>query len=132
MPNPQLQSEIPNYTAPVLTPSRRFTEAWWMFFQALSTNLTAAFVALVTHTAGALALNHLVVGNGGDDLRTITLTDGQIPIGATSDGTVQAATITAGSGISVTNGPHSITIAATGGSGTATPAQASLYGMLRL
>jgi hypothetical protein len=71
----------------------------------------------VTHTAGALTLNKLALGAGADDLKVVTATDGQIPIGKTSDGTVTLGAITAGVGISVTNGAASITIAATGTSG---------------
>lgn len=47
-------------------------------------------------------------------------TNGQIPIGKTSDGTLNFAAITAGSGITVTNGAGTITIAATGGGGSVT------------
>ena len=45
-------------------------------------------------------------------------TDGQIPIGSTADGRVHLATITAGTNISITNGNGSITINASGGSGS--------------
>lgn len=91
------------------TPARKITRPWLAYLQSLTTNV----VNSVTHT-GALVLNRLIVGNGGQDIRAEALTDGQIPIGATSDGTVIPATITAGANISVTNGAHSITIAATG------------------
>lgn len=47
-------------------------------------------------------------------------TDGQLLIGKTTGNTLSKATLTAGSGISVTNGSGSITIAATGGTGTVT------------
>jgi hypothetical protein len=53
------------------------------------------------------------------------LTDGQLYVGSTGTA-VAAATITAGSGISVTNGAGSITIAATGGGGTVTSVALSL------
>lgn len=47
-------------------------------------------------------------------------TDGQLLIGSTATGFLSAATLTAGANITITNGPGSITIAATGGgSGTA-------------
>lgn len=69
----------------------------------------------VTHTAGALTANELVVGNGGADIKTVAATDGQIPIGKSSDGSVTLATITAGANVTVTNSPAGITIAATGG-----------------
>jgi len=91
------------------TPARKITRPWLAYLQSLTTNV----VNSVTHT-GALVLNRLIVGNGGQDIRAEALSDGQIPIGATSDGTVQPATITAGANIAVTNGSHSIEIAATG------------------
>jgi len=46
---------------------------------------------------------------------TGSVSDGTIPIGSTSTGYPQYGTITAGTGISVTNGSNSITIAASGG-----------------
>ena len=49
-----------------------------------------------------------------------TFTDGQLLIGNTTGNTLTKATLTAGSGISVTNGSGSITIATTGGGGTVT------------
>lgn len=51
---------------------------------------------------------------GGFGKSTASTTDGQIPIGKTSDGSWNVNTITAGTGISVTNGAGSITIANTG------------------
>lgn len=65
--------------------------------------------------------NHsLLVGAGTDTLTNLGVaTDGQIPIGSTGLDPVLS-TITAGSGISVTNGAGSITIAATGGGGAET------------
>ena len=74
----------------------------------------------VTHSAGALTANALVVGNGSADLQTVGATDGQIPIGKTSDGSVTLATITAGSGVTVTNSAAGITIAASGSGGGGT------------
>ena len=68
-----------------------------------------------TGTTGAITLaGTLGVANGGTGITT-TPTNGQIPIG--NGTTYTAATITAGTGISVTNGSGSITIAASGGSG---------------
>jgi hypothetical protein len=66
------------------------------------------------NAVGVLTLNRTLVGNGGTDIRAVALTDGQVMIGATSDGTVTPATLTAGTGITVTNGPHGITITSTG------------------
>ena len=70
----------------------------------------AAGTGTVTHT-GNLTANELVVGNGTADVKVVAATDGQIPIGKTSDGSVNLATITAGSGITVTNGSGSVTVA---------------------
>ncbi len=47
-------------------------------------------------------------------------TDGQLLIGNSTGNTLDKATLTAGSGISITNGGGSISIAATGGSGSVT------------
>jgi len=60
----------------------------------------------------------LAVGNGGTGQTTYT--DGQLLIGNTSGNTLTKATLTAGSGISITNGNGSITIASTGGGGAVT------------
>lgn len=60
----------------------------------------------------------LTVGNASGSLSSLAAaTDGQLPIGATGFDPVLA-TLTAGAGISITNGSGSITIAATGGGGT--------------
>lgn len=60
----------------------------------------------------------LPVANGGTGQTTYT--DGQLLIGNTTGNTLTKATLTAGSGISITNGSGSISIAATGGGGTVT------------
>lgn len=74
---------------------------------------TLSGVDLATQTSGTLA-----VGRGGTGITT-TPANGQIPIGNGTNYT--AATLTAGSGITVTNAAGSITIAATaGGGGTVT------------
>lgn len=61
-------------------------------------------------------------------LAALTLTNGQIVIGSTSNPPA-AGTITAGSGISVSNGANSITISATGGGVTWTVVTASTQAM---
>ena len=58
----------------------------------------------------------LGVINGGTG-QSNSFTNGQILIGNTTGGTLNKATLTAGTGISITNGAGSITIAATGGGG---------------
>ena len=57
----------------------------------------------------------ITVANGGTGQSTYT--NGQLLIGNTTGNTLTKATLTAGSGISITNGSGSITIAATGGGG---------------
>lgn len=70
-------------------------------------------------TSGTLTLGGtLGVGYGGTGQTSYT--DGQLLIGNSTGNTLTKATLTAGSGISITNGAGSITIAATGGSGTVT------------
>lgn len=58
-------------------------------------------------SAEVIAIRALIGGG-------VAYTDGQLLIGATSDGLLHAATLTAGSGISITNGSGAITVAATG------------------
>lgn len=70
-------------------------------------------VNLATEVTGTLA-----VANGGTGQTVYT--DGQLLIGNTVGNTLTKATLTAGSGISITNGNGSITIAATAGSGDVT------------
>lgn len=54
------------------------------------------------------------VNFSGGKTATVT-TDGQLLIGSTASPNIRVATLTAGSGISITNGSGSITIAASGG-----------------
>ena len=58
----------------------------------------------------------LAVANGGTGQTSYT--NGQLLIGNTTGNTLTKATLTAGSGISITNGSGSITIASTGGTGS--------------
>jgi hypothetical protein len=74
---------------------------------------TLSGVSLSTQVSGTLP-----VANGGTGQTTYT--NGQLLIGNTTGNTLAKATLTAGSGVSITNGAGSITIAATGGSGTVT------------
>lgn len=60
----------------------------------------------------------VAVGNGGTGQTTYT--DGQLLIGNSTGNTLTKSTLTAGSGITVTNGSGTITIAATGGGGGST------------
>jgi hypothetical protein len=77
-------------------------------------------------TSGSVTLNigTVPVANGGTGQTTYT--DGQLLIGNTTGNTLSKATLTAGSGVSITNGNGSITIAATGSGGTVTSAGLSL------
>jgi hypothetical protein len=73
-------------------------------------------------TNGTLAVSYsgtaLPVANGGTGQTSYT--DGQLLIGNSTGNTLTKATLSAGSGISITNGSGAITIAATGGTGTVT------------
>ena len=70
-------------------------------------------------TSGTLTLGGtLGVGYGGTGQTSYT--DGQLLIGNSTGNTLTKATLIAGSNITITNGPGSITIASTAGSGTVT------------
>jgi hypothetical protein len=76
---------------------------------------TKTFSSPISGSVTGTALNvtgTVAVANGGTGQTTYT--DGQLLIGNTTGNTLTKATLTAGSGISVTNGNGSITIAATG------------------
>jgi len=75
-------------------------------------------------TSGTITLaGTLAVANGGTGQTSYA--DGELLIGNTTGNTLAKATLTAGSGISITNGSGSITIAATGGAGTVTSVDVS-------
>jgi hypothetical protein len=81
-------------------------------------------------TTGTLAVTYsgtaLPVANGGTGQTSYT--DGQLLIGNTTGNTLTKATLTAGTGISITNGSGTITIAATGAPGTVTSVAQSFTG----
>lgn len=77
----------------------------------------SAWKMQLTSTGLQLA-NALAVVYGGTGQTTYT--DGQLLIGNSSGNTLTKTTLTAGSGVSITNGPGSITISATGSGGTVT------------
>lgn len=88
------------------------------------TPITAVTASLpLTSTGGAtpnIALNvPLAITYGGTGQNTLP-TDGQILIGRTSGNTFTPNTLTAGSGVSITNGAGTVTISATGSGGTVT------------
>lgn len=75
-------------------------------------------------TTGTFTLGGtLDVDNGGTGQTTYT--NGQLLIGNTTGNTLTKATLTAGSGITITNGTGAITIASTAGGGTVTSVDAS-------
>ena len=83
-------------------------------FSAGSTGFTPS-----SPTGGAITLaGTLNVTNGGTGQTTYT--NGQLLIGNTSTGLLTKATLTAGANITITNGPGTITIAATSSGGTVT------------
>lgn len=91
------------------------------------TNSTLAQVALATDVSGTLP-----VANGGTGQTTYT--NGQLLIGNSTGNTLTKATLTAGSGVTITNGAGAITISASGGGGgggcPATPTTAGIvYGL---
>jgi hypothetical protein len=108
---PQNNVTPPDSRTPVLNSDNTFTRPIWRW-------LTRIVSYGVTHLSGALVKNQIIVGTGtnqGSDVASLPATaDGQIPIGAVSDGTVEMRTLTAGANVSITDGPHSITISAPG------------------
>lgn len=78
-------------------------------------------ITAVTDTSIGIAGSQIVsgvVGVGVGGTGQTTYTDGQLLIGNTTGNTLTKSTLTAGSGISITNGSGSITIATTGGGST--------------
>jgi hypothetical protein len=121
----------PPYEQPFLDANGRVSRPWLSYFESLNGNVGNVLnptTGVVTRT-GDLTLNDFVLGNGGGDSKTAGFsvvppvnggtgsasvpTNGEIPIGNGTD--YVAATLTAGTGISVTNGGGSAAIAATTG-----------------
>ncbi len=73
---------------------------------------------LLSGGSGAPTFGTLSVGAGGTGQTSYT--DGQLLIGNTTGNTLTKSTLTAGSGVTITNGNGSITISATGSGGTVT------------
>jgi hypothetical protein len=73
---------------------------------------------LLSGGSGAPTFGTLSVGAGGTGQTSYT--DGQLLIGNTVGNTLSKSTLTAGSGVTITNGNGSITISATGSGGTVT------------
>lgn len=87
-------------------------------FSAGTTGLTPAAAS----TGAVVLAGTLAVANGGTGQTTYT--NGQLLIGNSTGNTLTKATLTAGTGVTITNGAGSITISATG-SGTVTSVNAS-------
>ena len=79
---------------------------------------STTFANLTSNVTGTLP-----IGNGGTGQTTYT--DGQLLIGNSTGNTLTKATLTAGSGISITNGSGAITIAASGGGDVTGPASST-------
>ena len=83
-------------------------------------------------TSGTLAITYsgtaLPVANGGTGQTSYT--DGQLLIGNSTGNTLAKSTLTAGTGVTITNGSGKITIAATGTGGTVTSVAQSFTGGL--
>lgn len=77
--------------------------------------LTAAADVSIALAASAITSGTLAVDRGGTGSGTFT--NGQLLIGNTTGNTLTKATLTGGTGISVTNGAGSVTIASTGATG---------------
>ena len=67
-----------------------------------------------TFSADTVTQHSVLIGGASNAITSLALTNGQLAIGNTGSDP-SAATITAGAGVTVTNGSGSITIAATGG-----------------
>ncbi|MFM6928047.1 MAG: beta strand repeat-containing protein, partial [Bdellovibrio sp.] len=72
-----------------------------------------------TNSSTALSNNRIMVSSGGAIVESAALTNGQLLVGSTGAAPT-AATLTAGTGVSITNGAGSITIATTGAPPTGT------------
>lgn len=78
-----------------------------------------ALLKAVSITLGWIGQLALSRGGTGKDFSGVT--DGQVPIGKTSDHSLNLATLTAGSGIAIVNSAASITISASGGASGGEP-----------
>ena len=85
--------------------------------------VSSSLTSLGTVTTGTWSASTIAVDKGGTGQTSYT--DGQLLIGNTTGNTLNKATLTAGSGVSITNGSGSITISATGSGGTVTSVTAT-------
>jgi hypothetical protein len=112
-----VMSAIQAADVPTLNQNTTGSAATLTTARAIQTNLastsSASFNGSADITPGVTGT--LAVANGGTGQTSYT--DGQLLIGNSTGNTLAKATLTAGSGISITNGAGSITIAASGGGG---------------
>jgi len=90
--------------------------AQWLSINSSSATTTASLTitgAAPNFTINSMTNAGVLVNNSSGQISSLDLDDGEIIIGATG-GNPAAATLTAGAGISITNGTNSITIAASG------------------
>tara|TARA_B100000035_G_scaffold297222_1_gene289799 strand:- start:84 stop:1670 length:1587 start_codon:yes stop_codon:yes gene_type:complete len=85
--------------------------------------VNSSLTSVGTITTGTWTGTTIAVGSGGTGQTTYT--NGQLLIGNTTGNTLTKATLTAGSGVSITNGGGSIEISATGTGGTLTSVNVS-------
>lgn len=76
----------------------------------IGTGITSSSTFAALGTNSGLTAHGVVIGQGNNPLTALTLTNGQLLIGNTGSDPSQS-TLTAGSGVSITNGAGSITIA---------------------
>ena len=86
--------------------------------------VSSSLTSVGTLTAGALGAGFTTVATAQGGTGQTTYTDGELLIGKT-DGTLAKATLTASTGVTITNGNGSITISATGTGGTVTDVTAT-------
>ena len=94
------------------------------------TTLTASRTLTLPDNSGTLLTTGAVVTVAQGGTGQTTYTDGQLLIGNTTGNTLTKATLTAGTGVTITNGAGAITINATGTGGTVTSVAQSFTGGL--
>jgi hypothetical protein len=116
----QLWVNKSNNTAYVLTSVVANVANWLTTSQAVSATLTSLTVTTGPTTLSYLGAGGLVTNNSGV-VSSVPMANGQLLIGNGATNPPTAATLTGGTGISITNGAGTITINATGTANTWTP-----------